>query len=112
MNGEPVVSVRNVTLDDVALEVEVLDDDDEGVTVDGILVEEILFRVLLLCFGTSDNSSELCGALISWQQTGRGTDYPPPHWNGRHCRSLQGDHGTTHARGCYRGVDPHPDQNV
>jgi hypothetical protein len=64
MKGEPVFSVRNVTLDDEALDDEVLDDevlDDDGVTVDGNLVEEILFRVLLLCLGTSDESSELCG---------------------------------------------------
>lgn len=56
------VSVRSVTLDDEALEDEVLDEvlDDDEVTVDGILVEENLFRVLLLCFGNSDKSAELC----------------------------------------------------
>lgn len=65
MKGEPVVSVRNVTLDDEALEHGVLDDDDdEGVTVDGTLVEENFFRVLLLGFGTSDKSSELYEASI------------------------------------------------
>lgn len=47
MNGEPVFSVRNITLDDEALEDEVLDDDDR-VIVDGTLVEENFFRALLL----------------------------------------------------------------
>ena len=77
MNGELVFSVRNVGLDDEAeaLEDEALDDDD-GVTVDGILVEENLIRVLLL-FGTSDDSSELCTASILWQQNRRGVDHPP-----------------------------------
>lgn len=53
MNGEPVFSVRSVILDDEALEDGVFDDDD-WVTVDGTLVEENLFRVLLLCLGISD----------------------------------------------------------
>lgn len=52
MKGEPVVSVRNVTLDDEALEDEVMDDN--WVTVDGSLVEENLFLVLLLGTGISD----------------------------------------------------------
>jgi len=60
MKGESVCSVRCVILDDEALEDEVLEDDD-GVTVDGILVDENFLRVLLLCLGTSDKSSEFCG---------------------------------------------------
>ena len=63
-------SVRSVAMDDEALEDKVLDevldevlDDDDGVTVDGSLVEENLFRVLLLCLGISDKPSELYDTL-------------------------------------------------
>ena len=47
MNGEPVFSVQNITLDDEALKDEALDDDDR-VIVDGALVEKNFFRALLL----------------------------------------------------------------
>ena len=60
-------SVRNVTLDDEALEDEVLDDG--GVTVDGILVAENLFRALLLGLGISGKLSELCFASTPGRQT-------------------------------------------
>lgn len=73
--------VRSVTLDDEALEDEVLDDVD-GVTVDGILVDKNLFRVLLLCLGTSDKSSEFCGISTSWQRNTQGINHPPRRQNG------------------------------
>lgn len=55
--------MRSVTLDDEALEEGALDDDD-GVTVDGILVDKNRFRVLLRCFGTPEETSELCPASV------------------------------------------------
>ena len=101
--------MRSVVLDDEALEDEVMDDDD-AVTVDGILVEENLFRVLLLRLGISDESLEFYDTSIPRHQNRRGVDHPPRRSRECHPHGSLGGCDTRLSRVCCQETDPCPDQ--